>query len=165
MEKTLILLRHAKSDWDADYSGDHERPLSKRGRKAAKAIGEFLSDTRHVPDEILCSTAARTRETISLVRENANWNDVEVTFTEDLYLAAPENVLSMVRGLPVSSECVMVVGHQPFTGILASGLLGGRSIEVPTGCLIVIELAIDSWSQISRMSGKLVEHILPRSLV
>jgi len=162
--KRLFLLRHAKSDWDADYSGDHERPLSKRGLKAAKKIGRYLSETSRRPEAILSSSSVRTTQTIDIVKENAGWDDAQVQFEDDLYLAAPSTALGLIRELPDSCSSAMLVGHQPFTGILASSLLGGVRIEVPTACLIVMDLDIKSWSEVSNVRGRLIEHILPRQL-
>ncbi len=50
---TIILLRHAKSDWEADYDDDHERPLAKRGRNAAALMGTLLARVNQIPDYIL----------------------------------------------------------------------------------------------------------------
>ncbi|WP_424522101.1 SixA phosphatase family protein, partial [Rubrivirga sp.] len=55
--KTIILLRHGKSDWEADYDGDHQRPLAKRGQKGARKMGRFLTTARSVPDRALTSSA------------------------------------------------------------------------------------------------------------
>ena len=50
ISKSLIIFRHAKSDWDADYSSDHKRPLAKRGIKAAKTMGLLLTESGKLPD-------------------------------------------------------------------------------------------------------------------
>ena len=62
--RTLLLLRHAKSDWDASYADDHERPLAKRGKKAAALIGRHLAATGQVPDRVVSSTAVRAADTV-----------------------------------------------------------------------------------------------------
>ena len=64
--KSVILFRHGKSDWDARYDSDHDRPLAKRGIRDAKRMGKFLSKRAEVPELILSSTALRTRETTKL---------------------------------------------------------------------------------------------------
>ena len=63
MTLTLILTRHAKSDWDDPTLDDHDRPLNKRGRAASLALGRWMADAGWKPDEALVSTAARTAET------------------------------------------------------------------------------------------------------
>ncbi len=67
--KTLLLMRHAKSDWDADYESDHDRPLNDRGLKSARLMGRVLADEGLVPDLIISSTALRARTTAELATE------------------------------------------------------------------------------------------------
>ena len=61
----LHLLRHAKSSWNDDVE-DHERPLNRRGREAARLVGRHLPAAAGAIDLVLCSSAARTRETLDL---------------------------------------------------------------------------------------------------
>ncbi len=70
--KTLLLLRHAKSSWNDPSLADHDRPLKKRGRKAAPRMGRWLQENGLRPDCVLCSTATRARETLQLVLGDAN---------------------------------------------------------------------------------------------
>ena len=58
--KTLLLLRHGKSNWDAQNQLDHDRPLAKRGRKAASVMGCYLTALAEVPD-FACSSSAISR--------------------------------------------------------------------------------------------------------
>ena len=67
--KTLILFRHGKSDWDSEEPSDHDRPLAKRGRKAAKAMGKFLALAGQVPDSAVTSSAVRARSTLEIAME------------------------------------------------------------------------------------------------
>ncbi len=62
--KELLIMRHAKSAWDVSYSTDFERPLNKRGRKAAPRMGEFMADRGLLPDLIVSSPAARAKADI-----------------------------------------------------------------------------------------------------
>ena len=67
MSKTLILMRHAKSDWSSGVLEDHDRPLNARGQVAAAALGDWLRSKEWLPGEVLCSTATRTRENLQRV--------------------------------------------------------------------------------------------------
>ena len=59
--KTLLILRHAKSGWDVPNIADHDRPLTERGKKDAKRIGQLLLERGLVPDQMISSTAKRAR--------------------------------------------------------------------------------------------------------
>ena len=78
-DRTLLLLRHAKSDYPDDVA-DHERPLAPRGVRDAPHTGTWLADAGRVPDLVLCSDALRTRQTYELVA--ADWDPPpEVRYT------------------------------------------------------------------------------------
>ena len=64
--KSIIIFRHGKSDWDATYDRDHDRPLSKRGSKAAIKMGKYLDKINQIPDQVISSSATRTKNTAEL---------------------------------------------------------------------------------------------------
>src|SRR5919106_1216821 len=71
--KTLLVMRHAKSDWNADYGRDHERPLNERGIGSARLMGKVLSDKGQAPDLVITSTALRAQKTAALAKEAGKW--------------------------------------------------------------------------------------------
>ena len=86
--KRLILLRHAKSDWAADYGGDHERPINQRGHRAAEAMGRWLSLTGHAPDHVVSSSAVRARTTAEVAAAGGDW-EADIEIDSVVYEAAP----------------------------------------------------------------------------
>ena len=60
--RSIIIFRHGKSDWDAAYSKDHDRPLSHRGIEASKKMGRFLKDLKTIPDICLLYTSPSPRD-------------------------------------------------------------------------------------------------------
>ncbi|TDI77290.1 MAG: histidine phosphatase family protein [Bacteroidetes bacterium] len=162
--KTLYLMRHAKSDWDASYDGDHERPLSKRGIKAARRIGKFLSGIGETPSLVLCSSAVRTRETLQNASVEGEWSDVPVSIENDLYLTSRENVMERLRTLSNDVDSVMVLGHEPTTSALAGILIGNASVRVPTAACLRIDLYVEDWVDIRPQCGVLEWHVTPKIL-
>ena len=90
--KSLYLLRHGKSDWDADFDRDRDRPISGRGRKAARKIARLMKERGIRPDIVLCSDALRTRQTIGHVLDELGWPQNVVRYDERLYLAAVDSL-------------------------------------------------------------------------
>ena len=84
--KTVLLLRHAKSSWDNPAVDDHERPLNKRGLKAAPRMGQLIADEGLKPDVIVSSTAVRAATTAAAIAEECGY-DGEIHYTDDLYLS------------------------------------------------------------------------------
>src|SRR4029453_10627238 len=110
--KTLYLFRHGKSDWEGDDGNDHERPISKRGEKAARAMGKFLAQAGRVPDSIVTSSAVRARTTVEIAARAGGWK-APVRTTRALYEAAPEAVLEEVRAEADGTETLLLAGHEP----------------------------------------------------
>ncbi len=145
MQRTLLLMRHAKSDWKQPGLADHDRPLNARGRRAAPLMAHHLSDQGIRVDVILASTAERVRETIELMQQV--WcEEVEVLPQKSLYLASPQEIASQIQSLHDSWQNVMLVGHNPGLSAAAS-LLAGIGQEMPTAAIAVFQAEIDSWAR------------------
>ena len=56
--KTLILVRHAKSDWSGDGLPDFDRPLNERGKKDAPAMAARLLDKK-IPVDLFIANPAK----------------------------------------------------------------------------------------------------------
>lgn len=158
--KTLLLMRHAKSDWDADYGPDHDRPLSHRGLRSARLMGRVLTDEGLVPDLIISSTAVRARRTAELAIETGDW-DAELVLDRSLYDEGPRGVLEAGASAPDVSS-VMLVGHQPTWSMLVSALTGEKA-DMRTATVAVIELDLDTWAELPGASGTLTRVLGPRS--
>jgi phosphohistidine phosphatase len=161
--KTILLFRHAKSDWQAESKGDHDRPLNKRGRKAAKLMGRFLALAQELPDLVLCSSALRARETLRLADDSGDWN-CEKRETADLYAASPRSVLELIRTQDDRVGRLMLVGHEPTLSLLGGTLIGNGQMRVPTATLARIDLAADCWADVDADKGELVWLVKPKLL-
>ena len=123
--KTLYLLRHAKSSWDDPSLDDFDRPLSKRGRKAAPLIGRYMAEHGWQPDLALISPAVRARNTWELVSAELR-APVETRFEPTIYMAEPDALLALLRETD-TLRSVILVGHNPGLEQLAAILAGPGS--------------------------------------
>ena len=172
---TLLLLRHAKSDWDNPALSDYDRPLAKRGRKAAPRMGAEIAALGLRPDIILCSSAVRTRETLALVLPALSDPPPAVVYDDAIYMAAPSDLLAALRGLAPrdpAPQTVMVVGHNPGMEELAEMLVGGgdeQSLELmdekfPTCALAVFAFDAKGWADVAPGTGTLTRFLTPAQL-
>lgn len=161
--KTLLFLRHGKSDWDADFSTDHERPLAKRGRKAAATMGRFIKTCGALPDRVLTSTAVRARTTVELAMEEGGW-EAPVRETKALYMASPEDLLVQVRAEDNGSDALLLVGHEPTWGSAVSRLIGGGAIRFPTAALARVDFDAARWQDVAFGRGELIWLVPPKAL-
>lgn len=161
--KTLLILRHAKSDWSEPALTDHERPLNKRGRRDAPRMGRLLQEVGLAPDLIVSSTAKRACETVENLIEAADFQG-DVQFTDTLYLARPDEYAAVLKRLPDAVDSVMVVGHNPGLEHLLAALTGIED-ALPTAALVHMELNIPEWRQFDLQSpGTLINRWTPREL-
>ena len=151
VEHTLILLRHAKSDWSG-HEGDHDRPLAKRGRRQAPDAGRWLAVNVHSIDLAVVSTAKRARTTWDLVSNELD-QPPNTHYDDDAYAAPVGELLDIVRSLDEALGTVVLVGHNPGIEDLAETLTGDR-VPLPTSALAVIELT-STWDGAGRGLGLL----------
>lgn len=161
--RELLILRHAKSSWKDTTLADHERPLNKRGRKAAKRMGQLLREEEILPDLIITSTAVRARDTARRVAEAAGY-DGETIATADLYHASPADVMEEVSRVADTYDRVMVVGHNPGLEVL-TGLLTGVYHRFPTAALLHVRFDRERWAETPGRQATLLGFWLPRLLM
>jgi phosphohistidine phosphatase len=162
-ERTLVLLRHAKSDWPEGIA-DIERPLADRGRKDAPAAGKWLREQVPGIDLVLCSPAARTRQTWRLVATELTLKPdthIESHIDKRIYTASPNDLLGVVRDLPATAGTVLVIGHNPGLEELV-GLLADVRCELRTSSIAVLS-GSGVWSEAGPGWGRLVESETPRA--
>lgn len=160
---TLMLMRHGKSDWDADAADDHSRPLAPRGVNAAERMGEVIRELRLVPDLVVSSTAKRARATAELARITGGWSS-RLVLEDRLYGASVSETLSVLADHGSACERVMLVGHQPTWSMTVQHLTGAR-VSMRTATIADIDLAITEWPQAPSASGVLTALFQPRHFV
>jgi phosphohistidine phosphatase len=161
--KTLLILRHAKSDWNNSRISDYERPLNGRGQQDAPRMGQLLRDEALVPELIITSSAERARTTAELVAMACGYES-DIIYTRLLYLAAPDAYLEALRELGKAQERVMVVGHNPGIEYLVELLTEEKEV-MSTATLAQVELPIEQWADLNdEVIGKLVNVWRPKEL-
>ena len=140
-------MRHAKSSWDDRALSDHDRPLAPRGERDAPRIGQLIQDEDLIPEQILCSTAARTRGTAAGLF--SVWGDSShIDYLGDLYHGDLQDYCEALQALPTGTQRAMLIGHNPTSEYLVAALTGHRE-RMPTAALAHIQLGIDSWADLS----------------
>ncbi|WP_460390876.1 SixA phosphatase family protein [Actinophytocola sediminis] len=156
--RTLVVLRHAKSDWDTGEV-DHERPLNARGRRDAAALGEWLRD--HVPaiELVVCSTATRARQTWRLAAPALD-PAPSVRYEQRVYAAEPSTLRSVVDEIPDDVTTAVLVGHNPGLTELVSSV-SRRPVELRTSAVAVLNWG-GTWADVWAGSAELITQATPR---
>jgi phosphohistidine phosphatase len=124
MTRELLIMRHAKSDWQANAGTDFDRPLSKRGRKDAPLMGKWLKQQHLIPDYIISSPARRARQTTKRVVRELGLAPDSIHWEQRLYLAELSTLLEVLQAIPAASRRILVLGHNPGLDMLLTALCG-----------------------------------------
>jgi phosphohistidine phosphatase len=169
--RRLLLLRHAKAERSPPGGGDHERVLAPRGRADTKTLGAYLARHAFIPDRALVSTAARTRETWTLLAA-AMGKTPPASFDERVYDSSPETILGAIKEAGPDTGTLLVIGHNPGLQELAAMLVASGDVEArerlgrefPTSALVVISFAVESWNGVHPRGGRLQHFLTPEWL-
>ncbi len=97
--KTVLILRHAKSDWGTPGQADFDRPLAKRGLEDAPRMGQMLALFKAVPQRILASPAKRARQTTEMVAQACGYKD-SIQWEDSFYEGGSADLIEALRGAP-----------------------------------------------------------------
>jgi len=170
--RTLLLLRHAKSDYPSGV-GDHDRPLAPRGIREAALAGDWIRANVGDVDAVLCSTATRTRQTLEGTGVTA-----PVAYVDRIYDSTPGIVIDEINGVRSRFAAdigelatLLVVGHEPVMSSLALNLATDEtgnsavaqeiSAKFPTSSIAVLRTT-EPWDQLALGSAELVDFHIAR---
>lgn len=164
MSLRLILMRHAKSDWGDPLQSDHARPLNDRGRKSARAMGDWLRERGERPNLTISSDARRTQETVQGVGFGG-----QITYTRKLYHASPEVMLQVLRSAD-AAPCVLMVGHNPGIADFAARLVQvkpahPRFYDYPTCATLIADFEVADWGKVEFGAGTSAAFASPREVL
>ncbi len=169
MTKTILLLRHGKSDWSVPGRADFDRPLAKRGKKDAPRMGQVLTMFDSVPDIILSSPAKRAKQTAKKTAKACGYTD-PIQWAESFYGGDSDDLIVALQRLPAPIERPMLVGHNPTMEETISVLLcgevdswqGGCEIRFPTAALVCLDVDIYNWSHLRPGDATLRWYLIPK---
>lgn len=170
--KRLILLRHAKSSWDDPVSRDFDRPLNKRGERAALTIGRHAREQGLHFDHLIASPAVRVVETLDKFIEGFG-ETIDANWDRRIYLASSATLMDVLRDLPDAASDVLMMGHNPGMEDLilalvpddgSSGLRDDVEVKFPTASLAVLDIDVERWEDVGANKAKLISFTRPRDL-
>jgi phosphohistidine phosphatase len=159
----LILLRHATAERAAHGQTDHDRHLTKGGRKESKSVGKTLAKRGEKIDLVLSSDSQRTRETWEGVTETYE-GAPEVRYLYALFEA--QNYVPIIKAEGGAAKTILVVGHNPSmhsTALTLAESLSGRDGDklragFPKGALAILDFE-GEWRSIAPGRMRLVAFI------
>ena len=158
----LLIVRHAKSDWNASHAEDHQRPLAPRGERAARRLGRYLAEIARQPQHVLSSSAVRARNTVQLAAEAGAWS-CNIEIRDALYGASVDGWLREVATVAPGVERLLVAGHEPTCSEVVRRLTGARA-RMPTAAIACVRLGAQEWSTAGERASELQWLVKPKIL-
>lgn len=171
--KSLTILRHAKSGWDATVERDFDRPINVRGQRGAELIGQWLKRQKLPIDRIIASPAVRVTQTLDIFQPAADLDNLEPHWDRRIYLASAATLIDVIRETGGDAADLLISGHNPGLEDLILMLVpesAGDELreqveqKLPTSALARLELDINDWHALDTGSARFGAFIRPRDL-
>lgn len=167
--KTIILIRHAKSDWDNANLEDFDRPLSKRWEKEIEFISKILKKLDLKTDLILCSSAKRTQETLEGIWEEIDADKDKIKYERWIYDNHLWFWLSYYYDLIWKQDdkykTIALIWHNPFISKLLVKLTWNENLMMETLGVSIIDFETEKWEEIKDFEWKLKFFIAPKFMM
>lgn len=159
--KNLILIRHAKSSWDAPLI-DKDRPLSKRGIDDAHLVSSNVSSYLPKTFIVWSSTAQRARNTAYIFAHNLSIPIENIVFKDDLYTFESKNLEKVIKSCDNKYDNLILFGHnEAITNFVNT--FGNLALDnVPTSGFVSITFDEKDWKSIGK--GKTEKVVFPSEL-
>jgi len=162
--KNLLIMRHAKSDWNSPSKSDFDRPLNNRGLESAPLMGRELIHKKRIPQLIISSPALRAKTTAELLADVIGYKQA-ILFEENFYFGYIDEIIQLVRKTDNSINRLMIVGHNPTLEYLLEELLIQRvAYSFPTAAIASINFDVEKWEAVSKNSGSIEWLIVPKQI-
>ncbi|MGQ9819586.1 MAG: SixA phosphatase family protein [Candidatus Kapaibacteriales bacterium] len=153
--KTLILIRHSKSDWSKKELSDRQRPLNKRGKRDAPLMAKLLYERGDIhPSLIISSPAERSMQTAKEFARVFGYDLSKILYREEIYTGNIQAILNLISNIDDHHNCILLFGHNPDITLLANQLSDVLVENIPTTGIFCIDFDINQWREILSQKGK-----------
>lgn len=162
MQRTLVLIRHAKSSWANPLQSDFERPLNDRGKKDAPEMGARLKKLGIIPDLIVSSSAKRTKQTAKRIAEEIGYKEDDIRWEEKLYHCIPSVLEEVIYETSDRIKTIFIVAHNPGITDFVNQLSPEFNIEnMPTCGIVGAHIETREWNNFAISDKKVFLYEYP----
>lgn len=164
MERTLVMIRHAKSSWANPLQSDYERPLNERGEKDAPMMGERLRTKNIIPDVIVASTAKRAKQTAKKIAKAIGYDEDKIVWYEKLYHCIPAVFEEVIYEIADDVKTVFIVAHNPGISEFVNQLSDQFYIDgMPTCGIVGAKFEAEQWNEFNRTNKTVFLYDYPKN--
>ncbi len=163
MNKKLLIIRHAKSDWGDNTLHDFDRTLNKRGFDDAPEMGKRIKKFDSMPDKFVSSSAIRALTTAKIIAKEINYPEKNIDTDKNIYEASAKKLLSIINNFDNKYNFVALFGHNNGITDVVNMLTNSGIANIPTCGLVLIDFPFDDWKVVSAGTGNLLSYDLPKN--
>ena len=161
--KTLILTRHAKSDWSNLHQKDFERELNERGLRDAPMMGKRLLNRNIQLDLMVSSTAKRAAQTAKLIAKELKYASGEIQWEDSLYHAPPAIIQEAIFDISNKINTLMIVCHNPGITDFVNKLTNHLIEDMPTCGMCALQFPVEKWEDLPTAKAQLLFYDFPKN--
>jgi phosphohistidine phosphatase len=163
MKRTIVLIRHAKTHPVGPLQRDYDRALTGRGEQDAAAMGRRLHEQRLRPAMIIASPARRAEQTALLIAAATGFEQNQIHWEPQLYLAAPPAFEQTISLAPDEAHTLFIVAHNPGITDFANELSPAFSIDhLPPCGMLAVSAEANTWQEFATAEKKIVFFDYPK---
>lgn len=165
MERTLVMIRHAKSSWANPLQSDYERPLNDRGEHDAPMMGERLKKRNLLPDVIIASTAKRAKQTAKKIAKAVGYDEDKIVWHEKLYHCIPSVFEEVLYEVADDAKTVYIVAHNPGITEFVNELSDKFCTDnMPTCGIVGARFEAEQWNEFNRTNKEVILFDYPKNV-
>ncbi len=161
--KTLILVRHGKTEQLTDYSqSDFDRKLLPRGKHDSECMAKQLFERGIKPEVYISSSAKRALQTAEIFASSLGYETKKIIKEEFIYNGyTTQTMLQFLAKIDDQVASVIVFGHNPDIASFTVNLISEDIFHFPTAVVTVIKFNVETWKEIEPRSGHMEAYMYP----
>lgn len=163
MTKQLMLIRHAKAEWNSAAQTDFDRSLSKRGHSDAPEMAKRVLKQGLVPELLLSSPAVRALSTARHFAEEWQISASAISTNERIYEAGVRDLLRVVNAVDDAYAFIALFGHNPGLTDFVNYVSDAALVQMPTCGIILMEFSVESWAMVGAATSRILLFDYPKN--
>ena len=156
MKRTLVVMRHAKTEEQKPGQKDYDRNLTERGRNDAMSMATILKEKGIMPKIIIASSANRTIQTAEIVAKTLDYEIDKIQLSQTLYMSDSRRLANKVEAMDADIESCLIIAHNPGISEFAFDLnRASISTSLPTSGLVVYSFLAHTWEDLFMVKNKI----------
>ena len=160
--KSVILIRHTKSDW-SNLLKDFDRPIRQDRKIDTILIAKEIAEKGTLPQQIISSPAVRTLQTAEILCTEWKYPFKDITKDKSLYECMANDILTVIQKVDDKFDAIAIVCHNPAITVFVNQYSNASIDDVPTTGAIRIDFDVEHWKDI-KGNGKARWFIRPKEL-